>query len=405
MSPPPRSSATPPLPAASPPSSPAASPPLARRARRFLVRVRALARKEVLHIFRDPATLGFAGVMPLVLLLIFGFAVSFDVDNIRVAIVDLDHSAESRALSQRLLSGRTFVAAGHLGRVEDAEPLFRRRQASVALVIPHDYARRLQRGDTASVQLLVDAADNVTAGSVMSYAARFIARENRRLGAEVQGQSAEAIDARVRALFNPGMRSAIFLVPGLVALIQAIMAVLLTSLTVAREWERGSMEQLFATPVGRLEIVLGKLAPYFVVALGQLLMILVCATWVFDVPLRGSALALFAVSSLFVYAALAQGLLISAVARNQMVATQAGAVSSMLPSMLLSGFALPIDNMPRPLQILTNIVPARHFVHALRAIMLRDVEASALLGDAAALLCIGTVLLAIAVRRFPRKIA
>jgi len=240
---------------------------------------------------------------------------------------------------------------------------------------------------------------------VLSYAARFVERENRTRAARIAGPTPDAIDARVRALFNPGMRSAIFLVPGLVALLQAIMAVLLTSLTVAREWERGSMEQLFATPVGRLEIVLGKLLPYFAVALAQLLMILVAATWVFDVPLRGSLLLLFGVSSLFLYATLSQGLLISAIARNQMVATQAGAVSSMLPSMLLSGFALPIDNMPRVLQLLTNIVPARHFVHALRGIMLRDIDLGALAGDALALLAIGTVLLAIAVRRFPRRIA
>lgn len=386
-------------------TSPISRPPPAVRFRRSLARTLALARKEVMHIARDAATIAFALVMPLLLLVIFGFAVSFDVDRIRVVVVDQDGSAASRALAQHLFSGQTFLRAGSAARPEDVEPLFRARRASVGLVIPRDFGATLDRGEAASVQLLVDAADNMTAGSVMSYAARFIAAENQRHAARVVGTTTAAVEARVRALFNPGMRSAIFLVPGLVALIQAIMAVLLTSLTVAREWERGSMEQLFATPVGRLEIVVGKLLPYFVVALGQLLLVLVGATWLFDVPVRGSLLTLFALSSLFLYAALAQGLLVSVIAKNQQVATQAAAVSSMLPAMLLSGFALPIDNMPRVLQVATNIVPARHYVHAIRAILLRGVEPGALVGDALALFAIGTFLLAVATRKFPRRIA
>jgi ABC-2 type transport system permease protein len=375
------------------------------RARRFLLRVRALSRKEWMHISRDASTIAFAAVMPLVLIILFGFAVSFDVDRIRTVIVDRDHTAASRALADHLFSGETFRRVGDADTAEAVPPWFRAGRASLGLVIPRDYERRLQRGEQASVQILVDASDNVTAGSVLSYTARFVARTNEGLSAEVVGRAPPAIEARVRALFNPGMRSAVFLVPGLVALIQAIMAVMLTSLTVAREWERGSMEQLFSTPVGRVEIALGKLGPYFVVALVQLLMILVAATWIFDVPIRGSFPALLVVSSTFLYAALAQGLLISVVTKNQQVATQAAAVSSMLPSMLLSGFTLPIDNMPRVLQVVTNIVPARHYIHAIRGIMLRDVEPRALLGDALTLLAIGTVLLAIATARFSRKLA
>jgi ABC-2 type transport system permease protein len=375
------------------------------RARRFAGRVLALSRKEWMHISRDPTTIAFAAIMPLLLIVLFGFAVSFDVDDIRTVLVDRDHTEASRALTAQLFSGTTFRKVGDAPTGEAVEPWFRSRSASVGLVIPEHYERRLQRGEGATVQVLVDAADNVTAGSVMSYTARFVARTNRGLAAEVVGTMPAAIDARVRALFNPAMRSAVFLVPGLVALIQAIMAVMLTALTIAREWERGSMEQLFSTPVGRLEIALGKLGPYFLVALAQLLLILVAATWIFDVPIRGSLVLLVAVSSLFLYAALAQGLLISVVTKNQQVATQAAAVSSMLPSMLLSGFALPIDNMPRALQVITNVVPARHYIHAIRSIMLRDVEPRALLGDALALAAIGTALLAIATARFSRKLS
>ena len=380
-------------------------PPALTRARRFVGRVRALARKEWMHIGRDASTIAFAAVMPLILLILFGFAVSFDVDDIKVVVVDRDRTAASRDLGAHLFSGATFRRVGDAASAEEIEPWFRRRAASVGVVIPEHYERDLQRGQAVTIQILVDAADNVTTGSVLSYTARFITRHNHGLTTQVVGRAPQAIEARVRALFNPGMRSAVFLVPGLVALIQAIMAVMLTSLTVAREWERGSMEQLFSTPVGRLEIALGKLAPYFVVALGQLLIILAAATWLFDVPLRGSLLALFAVSSLFLYAALSQGLLISVVTKNQQVATQVAAVSSMLPSMLLSGFARPIDNMPWLLQLVTNIVPARHYVHAIRAIMLRDVEPGALVGDAVALALIGTGLLGLATARFSRKLA
>jgi ABC-2 type transport system permease protein len=378
---------------------------IAARARRFLGRVLALSRKEWMHIARDPSTIAFAAIMPLVLLVLFGFAVSFDVDGLRTVVVDQDRTAASRALVDHLFSGPTFLRAGEARSAEAVEPFFRSRRASVGLVIPEHYERRLQRGEAVPVQILVDASDNVTASSALSYAARFAAQQNHVLATSVVGRAPEPIEARVRALFNPGMRSAVFLVPGLVALIQAIMAVMLTALTVAREWERGSMEQLFSTPVGRLEIALGKLLPYFVVALGQLLLILTAATWIFDVPLQGSLPALFGLSSLFLYAALAQGLLISVVTKNQQVATQAAAVTSMLPSMLLSGFALPIDNMPRVLQALTNVVPARHYVHAIRALMLRAVEPSAVVGDALALAAIGTALLAAATARFPRKLA
>jgi ABC-2 type transport system permease protein len=210
---------------------------------------------------------------------------------------------------------------------------------------------------------------------------------------------------RSRALYNPASKSALFLVPGLIALIQSLMAVLLTALTVAREWERGSMEQLFATPVGRFEIVVGKLLPYFGVAMIQLLLILASGTWFFAVPLRGSFLLLLGISSLFLMATLGQGLVISVLTKNQMVATQVSAISSMLPSMLLSGFVMPIDNMPVALQWFSNIVPARHYIHALRGIMLRDVGARDVAADAIALAVFAAVMIAISTVRFRRKLA
>lgn len=372
---------------------------------RSLARARAIARKEWMHIGRDATTLYFAIGMPLVMLILFGFAVSFDIDHITTVVVDDDGSAESRALVAHLDAGPTFDVVGRVASAGEAERAFRRGDAHLAVVIPRNYGRDLARGDEVRVQLLVDAADNSAAQSILGYAGRFAAHRNLARLDAAGGRAPPGVEVRIRALYNPAGRSVVFLVPGLIAIIQAMMAVLLTSLAVAREWERGSMEQLFATPVGRLEIVAGKLVPYFVIGIVQLLIVLAAGIWLFDVPVRGSVWVLAALSSTFLAAMLAQGLLISVVARHQMTATQMAAMSSMLPSMLLSGFVLPIDNMPAVLQWITNVIPARHFVHGLRGVMLRDVPFAEVAGDLGKMALFGAVMIALAVVRFGRKVA
>jgi len=374
------------------------------RVLRFFGRVLALALKEWMHVVRDVRTLYFALGMPVVMLVIFGYAVSFDIDNVPTMIVDQDHTPESRALTRHVFAGETFRDAGRCDRADEVEAAFRRGDARLGIVIPPGYGRKLGQGGAATVQLLVDAADNMTATSVLSFATRFTIARNRAMMAEVLGATPELLEARVRALFNPRMRSALFLVPGLIATIQAMMAVLLTALTVAREWERGTMEQLFATPVGRTEIVLGKLMPYFGVGMLQILLILAAGTWLFGVPIRGPVVLVFAISCLFLFATLGQGLLISVATKNQQVATQGAAVSSMLPATLLSGFIMPIDNMPAPLQVLTRIIPARYYVHALRAIMLRDAPLEVIVPDALALLVFAGVMVLISTVLFRRTI-
>jgi ABC-2 type transport system permease protein len=380
-------------------------PGFVQRMRRFVLRIGAMASKEWMHIGRDPSTLYFALLMPLVMLILFGYAVSFDVDRVRTVVVDQDMTAQSRELTSHLFAGGTFVHSTATARApEEIETLFRRGEASVALVIPRGYSDNVLLGGPVRVQLLVDAADNSTATSVLSYTGRFVTAVNRAAVKDVMGATPDAIESRLRALYNPSLRSALFLIPGLLSMIQAMMAVLLTALTVAREWERGSMEQLFATPVGRLEIVVGKLLPYFGVAFVQLLLVLVASAFLFDVPVRGSLLLLCGLSILFLFSMLGQGLLISVVTQNQMVATQVAALSSMLPAMLLSGFIMPIENMPEILQILTNLIPSRYFVHALRGIMLRGVESSVIARDALALVIFGCVMLLGCIVRFRRTI-
>ncbi len=370
-----------------------------------LRRIVAIALKEVMHIFRDLGTLYFAVGMPLIMLVLFGYAISFDVDHIPVVVVDQDQTADSRQIVARLFSGPSFTRVGDLRTAEEIEPALRRRRASVGVVVPKGFSRALGRGETGTVQVLVDAADNATTQTVLASASRFTVVVDQELANKALGPSPDPIEARVRALYNPSEKSALFLVPGLVAVIQTMMSVLLTALTVAREWERGSMEQLFATPVRRIEIVIGKLVPYFGVAMIQMLLVLAAGTWLFGVPIRGSIPLLFALSSLFLVAGLGQGLVISVLTKNQMVATQAAAVTSMLPAVLLSGFIMPIDNMPRPLQIVSNVLPVRHFMHAVRGIMLRDVQPRDLVKDALALTIFAVVVLAISTARFRRRIA
>ncbi|HJL17529.1 MAG TPA: ABC transporter permease [Sandaracinaceae bacterium LLY-WYZ-13_1] len=373
--------------------------------RRFARRVWALAAKEVRHVLRDPRTLYLALGMPVVMLLLFGYGVSFDLEHLPVAFVDLDRSASSRALRRRFTANDQLDDAGTLATTAEAERTLVAGEAIAALVIPEGFEADLRRGRDVDLQLLLDGADNnsaVQAQAKAETAARVLGLS---LATRVAGDASPPIATRSWTRFNPESRSAVFLVPGITAYVLAIVAVLLTALTVSREWERGSMAQLFATPVGRLEIVLGKLLPYLVLGTLVVLLVLAVGTWVFDVPFRGSPFALAVLSVLFIAGMLGQGLLVSVVARNQMVATQVATLSSMLPSMLLSGFVFPIQNMPQVLQWITVVIPARYFVEGLRGVLLRGNDLSLLWPQAAALTAFALVMVVASTARFRRTIA
>jgi ABC-2 type transport system permease protein len=251
----------------------------------------------------------------------------------------------------------------------------------------HDdrFARDLARGDPGKAELLVDGADATTANQVLQKADALARAEGRRRAAAAGMSAAAPIEARAWTRYNPAARSAIFLVPGLTAYLMAIGAVLLTALTVAGEWERGSMEQLFASPVGRFEIILGKLLPYLALGMLQVLLVVAVGAVAFEVPIRGSLAVLFLFGLAFLAGMLGQGLLVSVLAKNQLVATQAAVLSSLLPSLLLSGMLFPIENMPRPLQLIASAIPARYLVHALRGILLKASGLDLLWPDLAAL--------------------
>ena len=360
-----------------------------------VVRMLAIAHKEVAHIRRDPQMLAFALALPVLLLLLFGYAISFDVDHIPLTIVDADQTTHSRQLADAFTSGGLFVRVGSPETIGDAETLLRTDKAKVALIIDDTYAHHIERGESAPIQLLIDGADNATASVAIGYAQSVVSPD--------LGQM-RTYDVRSRALFNPGLRSAIFILPGLMAFILVMIAVMLTALTIAREFERGSMEQLFATPARRGEIILGKLLPYFVLGQVQVLMVLTAGVALFDLPIRGSLLLLAVVASIFLLANLAQGLLISILTRNQMIASQAAVLTTLLPALLLSGFIFPVSNMPLPLQVLGRIFPASHLVDALRAILLRGNGVEAVIGSAAAIMGFLMLMLLISLRKFRREV-
>ncbi|MBN2493080.1 MAG: ABC transporter permease [Deltaproteobacteria bacterium] len=371
--------------------------------KRFLIRILALAHKETIHIARDVQVIYMALGMPVVLLLLFGYAISFDLDRLPTCLIDQDRSPASRRLAQAVTASGAFAITARSTSSSEVEASFRRNEFKVAVVIPAGFDRALRRDQASDAQVLLDGSDGTTTGIAVGYLVGIAQSE----AARVLGERASftpQVEARVRSRFNPGMESARYIVPGLIALILATIAVLLTALTVAREWERGSMEQLFSTPVGRLEVVLGKLLPYLVLGMVQVLLVVTLGTWLFDVPVEGSLWLLFGISALFLICMLGQGLLISVLTRNQMVATMAGALSSMVPTILLSGFLIPIENMPWALRALSALIPARYFVVVLRGILLKGNSAVDLWPQVLALTVFALAMVLLSTLRFRRRL-
>ena len=374
------------------------------RLARSLVRIGAMASKETLHIRRDPRTLYLALGMPVVMLFLFGYGLSFDLDHLPLAIADRDQTTESRALVRAVTSSNELVPGPRVDP-DDGLRLFREGRAVALLEVPRGYGEDVARGRRTRVQLVVDGADAVVANQVLSKVDGLVRAESRRLAGPDAARMGPPVEVRLWTRYNPEGRSAVFMVPGLAVYLLAISAVLLTALTVSGEWERGSMEQLFASPVGRLEIVLGKLLPYLALGMLELELVLAFGAVAFELPILGSVPLVLLLGLFFVVGMLGQGLLISILARNQLVATQAGALSALLPSMLLSGMVFPLENMPLPLRLLSNVVPARYFVHAMRGVLLKGNGLGVLWPDLVALAAFAAVVLALATLRFRRRIA
>ncbi len=369
-----------------------------------LARVAAVARKEFLHVRRDPRSLAMAIAIPMLLLVLFGYALTLDVDKVPLAVWDQSGTSESRELVARFAGSRYFDVALRTDRYPDVERAIASREVIAALVVPRDFAARVAMGMAAPVQFLVDGSDSNTATFALAYAeavARAFSREVVVRQARLSGavRPADPLEVRPRVWFNEDLQSKNYIVPGLIAVIMMVIAALLTSLTVAREWEQGTMEQLIATPVRPHELVLGKLVPYFALGMLDVLIAVGMGEFLFDVPLRGSVALLFALSAVFLVGALSMGMLISIVARSQLLATQLAMVLTFLPSFLLSGFMYAIGNMPAPIRAATHVVPARYFVSILKGIYLKGVGLPVLAGEAALLSAFGAAVVLLATRK------
>lgn len=361
-----------------------------------LQHVRAMARKEWWHLLRDPRSLALMLLMPTMLLFLFGYAIRLDISQAPVAALDLSRSAESRQLLARFDASHAFS----LVRTHDSRRALRealqRGEVWGALIVPQDYARRLQEG-RARVQLLLDGVDANTARLVRNYALLIL----QTLGEELGDSPALAI--RDRVYYNETRESRLAIVPGVIALLMAVIGALMTSLTIAREMELGNLVMLRTTPLTRGEFLIGKLVPYFVLGMLDLAVATAAAVWIFDVPLRGSLVELVGVSAVFLLVVMLQGALISILAGNQLLASQISLVQTFLPAFLLSGFVFAIENMPAVLQYVTYLVPARYYVTLSKAIFLKGLTPLALWSVTLPLLLMLLALLVL-VRRRARKL-
>jgi len=375
-----------------------------------LRRTRAIARKEFLHILRDPRSLVMALALPILMILLFGYALTLDVDRIPTVVYDLDRSPESRELISRFQASRYFQILGAAGDYETIERKIDSDECVLGIVVPQDYAGDVLLGRTPQVQLLLDGSDSNTAsialgyanGIVQSFAADLTAQARNRMGG---GVPIKPVDAQLRVWYNSQLKSKNYIVPGLIALILMIIGALLTSLTLAREWEMGTMEQLLSTPLRPAEVALGKMSAYFTLGVIDMLLTVVVGVFIFQVPQRGSYLFLVFTGCLFLIGALLWGILISALTRSQLLAYMLAMITSFLPAFLLSGFVFAIENMPIPVQVVTHLFPTRYFVTILKGIFLRGVGLEVLCLEVGFLTIYAALVFLVAVKRLPQKVA
>jgi ABC-2 type transport system permease protein len=366
-------------------------------------RLLAIARKELIQLRRDPRSLALAFLLPPLLVVIFGYAITWDIRDIPTAVLDEDNSQASRELLERFRSSGYFTIVRYLDRPSEADPLLSRGRIRIALHIPPSFSADLGAGRPVRVQALVDGSDANTATIALGYARAIVASYS--ADVELAGRHIKPpIDARTRVWFNEELKSRNMIVPGLVAVIMMIIAAMLTSLTIAREWERGTMEQLVSTPVRREEVVLGKLLPYVGIGLIDVAVVSVLGILVFDVPFRGSPVLLCLLSLCFLFGTLGAGMLVSALARSQLKATQIAMLTSYLPAFLLSGFMYSVDVMPTPLRLLTALIPARYFLVVTRGIFLKGVGIDVLYPQAIFMLIFALAGVFAATRAFKKEI-
>jgi len=374
-----------------------------------LRRTWAIFRKEVIHVRRDPISLLEIILLPLILMLLYGYALTFDIKKVSLAVYDQERSQLSEDLVRRFQSTDYFKLARFAQSYAELQGLITRREVQVGLIIPYDFSWSYQTGKTAKVQALVDGTDSNTANIILGYIEGVIAPYAQdllvqRLQSRGPARQKGPVDTQMRFWFNEDLESRNYIVPGLIAVIMTMVGALLTSLTVVQELERGSMEGLLATPLKKTELLLGKLGPYFFIGMLDMGIVMAMGKFLFQVPLRGSPLLLIGLSALFLIATLGQGLLISVSAESQLQAFQMAMLSTFLPSFLFSGFVFAIYLMPLPLRIISYIVPARYMVTISKGIYLKGLGLGVLWPSALMLAGAASLFVLLAIRKFVKKI-
>jgi ABC-2 type transport system permease protein len=372
-------------------------------------RVTAVARKEFLHVLRDPRSLGMAIAIPMMMLLLFGFALTLDVDHVPIVVWDQNNTPDSRELVSQFAGSPYFSLVRYVNNEGEMNRAIDSGDALMGLVVPYDFARRLASQTQVPLEVAISGVDSNTATITLGYAEAIVDIYSqewmiRRFGRQGPTKVQIPLDVRARVWFNADLESKNYIVPGLIAVIMMVIAAMLTSLCFAREWERGTMEQLISTPVQGSELVLGKLIPYYAIGLLDMVLAVVLGQFLFQVPLRGNVALLFGVASIFLVGVLTMGMLISIVTKSQLLASQLAMTATFLPSFVLSGFIFAIVNMPRPIQWLTYLVPARYFIGILKGIYLKGVGLDILAADTILLTVFAVAMVLLAQVKFKKKL-
>lgn len=375
----------------------------------------AILLKEFAHIRRDRVTVFFTFMVPVIQLTIFGFAIDVTIDNIPLAVLDLDGRQDSRELVDALENTQAFLVVEKLSDAESFSRAITSGRAKAGILIPADYSERLLLREKAEVQFWIDGSDSQVATTALN-TVNLLAMQTafgraRSIGESMQvaaarnerGEASSPIEVRARLLFNPNLESSHFFVPGLIAIILQLVLLFLTSFSIVREREMGTLEQLFVTPVGRMGLLMGKLVPYALMAFGELLIILVAMQVIFGVPIHGSLPLLLLLSGLYIVTVLGLGLFISTIARTQLEGIQL-AFLIMLPSVFLSGFMFPRSEMIAPIRIIGNFLPVTYFVEIVRGVILRGADTKDLVPSILGLAGCCIVILCLSLRRFRKQL-
>jgi ABC-2 type transport system permease protein len=372
-------------------------------------RIAAMTRKEAIQIRRDPRSLAIVFAMPVLLMLMFGYGVSLDTKHIPTCIFDRDNSPASRDLAARFRASEYFNVIQQVDNYRDLTAAIDNSRVRLAVIIPTDFERRLKDGGTVQVQAILDATDDNTANLGISYSQGVIRAFSNQVQLDWRDRNglpaaSPALRVDERTWFNEDLLSSVFIVPGMIAIVMSVIGTFLTSLTIAREWERGTMEQLISTPVTPLEILIGKLAPYFAIGMVDTALCAWMAVAIFGVPFHGNWVVLFVSSALFLVAVLMLGYFLSVVAKSQLAASQLALVATFMPAFLLSGFLYPIEQMPVPIQWFTHIIPARYYVTLVKALFLKGAPVAWLRPQLEALTVFALVLGAAATTAFHKRL-